>query len=339
MNWSLEELHLPLRFSWTISRNSSDEKINFYVKLISQKNNINIAGIGEVAPNVRYGESPELIKEQFNKLDFNILIQQVSGNQIASLNFFNEWLASQQVCNSLRFGIESAFIHFYCQWQEISVYELLKIQPPVPEAITAFSLPIMDIQAMKKFYNDFGLSRFKIIKVKIGQENALETIATVASLTDKPLLIDANEAWTNPDALLQFFEALQKYNIAFIEQPMPAAMETEYAYLKGKTPFLIFADESVTDHADFEKLSKQFDGVNMKLMKAGGYQNGLRILQETRKYGLKTMIGCMVETSLGISSALKLSHGVDFLDLDSFLYLQKDPSHLIHEENGLLSLI
>ena len=346
MHWSLEELHLPLKFSWKISRNEAAEKTNFYVRCSGNKGYPypsrllrKMEGRGEVAPNARYGESPELIKKQFAALDFSELDGEVSYRNLFAPEIFEEWLTRQPVCNSLRFGLDSAFTHLYCHWNNTSVYELLKIQAPDPQSVTAFSLPIMPLPEMKKFYLDFSLDHFKIIKVKISQENAFETLQTVASLTHKPLLVDANEAWHDPDALLQLLEKLRKYPILFIEQPLPAHLTTEYEYLKKHSPFPLMADESVTDKADFEALSRQFHGINMKLMKAGTYRNGLAILQQTRQHALKTMIGCMVETSQGIASALHLSQGVDLLDLDSFLYLQQDPARLVKEENGLLTLL
>ncbi|MBC8110188.1 MAG: dipeptide epimerase [Verrucomicrobia bacterium] len=327
MLWTIEELHLPLRFSWKIARGSTDFKTNFYVKVQENEQ----TGIGEVAPNIRYGESVELIYSQFSKLIF--------PEKIPNLATFNEWIESQQICNALRFGLESAFIHLLCGWQQMSIPELLQIPEPKPIA-TAFSLPIMAIEEMEQFYSHFDLQRFSLLKIKIAQENALESIRYVAKLSEnKPLMVDANEAWTDVESLLLLLENLKKYNILFIEQPMPASHTQAYEHLKKHSPFEIMADESVTQTADFEQIAKQFHGVNMKLMKAGGYQNGLKILNETRKHGLKTMLGCMVETSLGIGSAINLSADVNYIDLDSFLYLKTDPINWVEERKGMLSLV
>jgi L-Ala-D/L-Glu epimerase len=324
MLWNIEELHLPLRFSWKIARGSTDFKTNFYVK--AQENEQ--IGIGEVAPNIRYGESVELVHSQFSKLAF--------PEKILNLATFNEWIESQEVCNALRFGLESAFIHLLCGQQQVSVPQLLHIPEPKPIA-TAFSLPIMAIDELEAFYENFDLQRFNFLKIKTTQENALESIAHVAKLSgNKPLMVDANEAWTDVESLLVLLENLKKYNILFIEQPMPSSHTQAYEHLKKHAPFKIMADESVTQTADFEQIAKQFHGVNMKLMKAGGYQNGLHILKETRKHGLKTMLGCMVETSVGIGSAINLSANVNYVDLDSFLYLKADPMNWVEEKKGIL---
>ena len=103
-----------------------------------------------------------------------------------------------------------------------------------------------------------------------------------------------------------FLEKDQKLPVEFVEQPIPAGMNEESTYLKKYSPFPLFADESITHSADFGILKTQFDGVNVKLMKAGSYMNGIRLLTEARKRGMKTMIGCMVETTLGIRSGMNL---------------------------------
>jgi L-Ala-D/L-Glu epimerase len=328
-HWQLEELHLPLRFSWKIARNQSEFKMNFYVHFHFSET---LKGSGEVAPNVRYGESPEIIKSQFERLDRSVLRK-------PDFILFQEWLDAQQVCNSLRFGLESAFVHAVCQLRGLTVTRFLHLPEPSRKA-TAFSLPIMEAAEMQDFYEKFNLHRFHFLKIKIGQEGAEEAVKIVAALSgNKPMMIDANEAWTDVEAFLRLLGNLKKYNILFIEQPLPAALTDAYEHLKKHSPFLLMADESITHTADFEQIARQFHGVNMKLQKAGGYANGIEILEQTRRYGLKTMIGCMVETSLGISSALNLSAGVDFVDLDSFLYLQNDPAGLVREENGELELI
>ena len=123
-----------------------------------------------------------------------------------------------------------------------------------------------------------------------------------------------------------------------MEQPLPASLGYAYARIKSKTPVPIIADESITNEADFELLQAEFHGVSIKLMKAGGYLNAVRLLQQARKYGLITLIGSMVETSLGIWCAMQLSSGFDFANLDGFLMLAEEPFKLVKEQNGVLYL-
>jgi L-alanine-DL-glutamate epimerase-like enolase superfamily enzyme len=116
-------------------------------------------------------------------------------------------------------------------------------------------------------------------------------------------------------------------------------MINESIYLKKHFPFTLFADESVTDKADFSQLKLMFDGINVKLMKAGGYFNALQLLKGAKANKLKTMIGCMVETTLGISSGMHLCSLADYADLDSFLVVKNEPFGLLKEEDGVLHLV
>jgi L-alanine-DL-glutamate epimerase-like enolase superfamily enzyme len=323
LSWTIEEKILPLKFNWKISRNSSVEKKNFFIKV----NDGDYNAPGEVAPNIRYGESAEIIKEQF------ALFLQKCPTEETDLKGFAGKLDALNLCHSLRFGIESAYIHLLCKRQGImpaSFFDLL-----LPENIsTSFSVPILEISEIKSFIEP--LKRFSSLKIKVNQETALEMVNEIVKHTGQKLRIDGNEAWNDVEELLKFIRKIANYPVEFIEQPMPAQFSEEYRYLKKNCPFDLIADESIEDKADFYELKEQFHGVNMKLMKAGGYQNGLKILNEARQHGLKTMIGCMIETSLGIYSAMNLADNVDYIDLDGFLIIREDPFKLAEESNGLL---
>ncbi|MFC6998456.1 enolase C-terminal domain-like protein [Rufibacter roseus] len=325
LTWHIETRELTLRYTWKISRNASDIKTNLFITVGDGQ----LQGRGEAAPNVRYGETPELLNQQFAQL-------QASGlDQIGSVTELQQLTTQVPVLPALRFALESAMVHYLCRKQNKTVPEFLGVEP-VTSAPTAYSFPIMDPGKIAAFTAEHGLKRFEYLKVKVNQESGLDMMAEVARATSQPLVVDANEAWQDPDALMRFFEGLKKYPIIMIEQPMPSALQEEYLYLKKHTPYDLFADESVTDHADWDLLQQQFHGVNMKLMKAGGYLNGLEILNKTRSLGLKTMIGCMMETSMGIWSALQLAHGVNILDLDGMLIVKDEPFGLVREEAGRL---
>ncbi|AKQ44689.1 hypothetical protein TH63_02095 [Rufibacter radiotolerans] len=326
LSWTIEAHDLALRFTWKISRNATDLKTNLFVTVGDGQ----FQGRGEAAPNTRYGETPDLLQEQFANLQRNGLAA------IESVEELQHLMAQHQAYPALRFAIESAYVHYLCRKKGQTVTEFLGVTP-VTSAPTAFSYPIMDPGKIAAFTKEHGLHRFEYLKVKVNQESGLDMLGEVVRASPRQgLIIDANEAWQDPDSLLRFFEGLKKYQVLMIEQPMPSALQEEYLYLKKKSPYDLFADESVTDHADWELLQQQFHGVNMKLMKAGGYLNGLAILNKTRSLGLKTMIGCMMETSMAIWSALQLAHGVDLLDLDGMLVVKDEPFGLVKEEAGRL---
>jgi L-alanine-DL-glutamate epimerase-like enolase superfamily enzyme len=326
INWQIEAIRLELKYTWKLSRNATTFKIN---NIITVGDGVH-TGKGEVAPNIRYNETPENILSSFD------LFTKQSPETINSMEELTELLAPLALPNALRFGIESAYVHYLCNKRGIHVTDYLGIQAPASLS-TSFSLPIMPADEVAAFYHTHNLARFNRLKLKVNAEQAHDLLMALQALSSQPLIIDANEGWKDPEELIRFLEELKTYKIDMIEQPMPAGMEAEYVHVKKHSPFLLFADESVCDHADFESLQHQFHGINMKLMKAGGYLNGQRLLQDAVKYKMHTMVGCMIETSLGISSAMNLCNGVEFVDLDGFMIVKDEPFGMIREDAGSLS--
>ena len=324
LKFTLEFHRLDLKYTWAISRNSTDFKINAFVKVTDGIH----TGIGEAAPNVRYGENIELFEKVFTSLTLE---------GFETLPEFALALKQQQVPNSLRFAIESAYVHFCCAKEQKSVAEYFGLAAPSKQN-TSYTIPIMPPEKLADYFTQYNPQRFKYIKLKVNNENLIEFVSAVRKLCQNPIMIDANEAYTNPDQLLKDIEKTGEKGIEFIEQPFPASFTDEYQYLKPISPFPVFADESITDNANFEILATCFHGINVKLMKAGGYLNGIKLLKEAKKQGLKTMIGCMIETGLGISSGLQLASLADYLDLDSFLILKQDIYPFVKEKEGFLFL-
>lgn len=325
MQWSIEKKNLKLAYTWKISRNASDEKTNYIIKV----NDGGYTGLGEVAPNVRYGETPETIEKAFEHFIGQAPSAFHSAQELVSI------LQQLQIPNALSFGIESAWTHAQAAKNGKAVYEWLGLEAPGPVQ-TTYTLPIMDPGEIQSFIRQHQLHRFHTLKVKINRETGLDLIEEVIKHSGKPLKIDANEAWEDVDDLIRTMEKVKHLPIEFWEQPLPGKMESEYVYLKKHSLFELIADESVTNQPDFDQIQKQFHGVNMKLMKAGSYWNGIRILQKTKKLGLKTMIGCMVETTLGISSGMNLCAKLNYVDLDGFFVIENEPFKLVHEREGSL---
>jgi len=326
LNWSIDKKVLDLKYTWKISRNASDIKTNL---LVSVGDGHQFA-MGEAAPNIRYDETPELAEKEFR----NFL--SLKPETISSPGELTEFLQSVPLSHSLRFGIESAYIHYWCKIKNVSVQEYLGIEKADAVPIS-FSIPIMETGKMKNFYEENKLQRFRYIKIKVNADEMYDAVSFLSTFCSQPLIVDANEAFTDVDHCIRTLEKIKKAKVEFIEQPMPAAMKDESVYLKKYSPFVLFGDESITDEADFTTLPKMFDGINVKLMKAGGYLNAVRLLKEAKKAGMKTMIGCMVETTLAISSGLNLCSLADYADLDSFLVVKNEPFGLVKEENGVVA--
>ncbi len=322
--WSIKEINLPLRFTWNISRNSSDIKNNFIIEV----KNGSISAKGEVAFNVRYGESRELILEKFEEFKSH------APNDFNGVESLVAYLESTELPQSLKFGIESSFVHYVAILSGKTVSQLMGVNV-VSSVKTSFSIPIMETGKLQAFIAENNLNRFSVLKVKVNKENALDFSQEVLRLTKVPLRIDANESFESAQQTLKFLSLLpQIERLEFLEQPLPADFHEELLELKKHAKIMLMADESVTKGEISDYHVDRFHGVNIKLMKAGGYLMAIKQLRQAKVLGLKTMLGCMIETSLGISSALNISGGVDFYDLDGSLLIKDDPFQLISEENG-----
>ncbi len=323
-SWTIKEIELPLRFTWNISRNSSDIKRNFIIEV----KNGSISALGEVAFNVRYGESRELILEKFE--EFKSLAPQ-DFNGVENLVAFLETMDLPQ---SLKFGIESSFVHYVAILSGKTVPQLMGTNV-VSSVKTSFSIPIMEIGKVASFIKDNNLQRFSVLKVKVNRDNAHDFCNEILKLTNVPLRVDANESFETAAETLKFLSEFPDLKrLEFLEQPLMSHLHEEALELKKHSPVFLMADESVTKESISEYYVERFHGINVKMMKAGGYLKAVKQLRQAKLLGLRTMLGCMIETSLGISSALNISGGVDFFDLDGCLLIKEDPFKLVSEENG-----
>lgn len=323
--WKLTKIELPLKFNWHISRGQTTKKENF---LIEYKDG-EFYGRSEIAFNVRFNESAEKVVSQFDSFVHQCPTELHSLEQIHSV--FSEL----SICNSLKFGIESAFLHFLSDLTGDEIHKILSVNR-VQRVETSFSIPILPLDELENFFNTHSLNRFKSLKVKIQDTRQIDFINILSSMYDGKIRVDANEGFQNVEDVLEFCEEIVDSKIEFLEQPLPASQLEMYADLKKYCPFPLIADESVTSGVIGPEYKEFFDGVNIKLMKSGGYYKALKQLREARALGLKTMVGCMVETSLGISCGMNIAFGCDYADLDGFLLLEKDPMGLVTEEKGNL---
>ncbi|MDX2194952.1 MAG: enolase C-terminal domain-like protein [Cytophagales bacterium] len=328
LHWTIEKVSLHLKYAWTISRGTSNTKTNFYIKV----SDANYTGMGEVAPNLRYNETPEKTLSEFAKLLENGLPLAKKYEDIINL------LQSYQITQSLRCGIECAYISYYCKKNNTNLHKYLSTKV-VKEVNTSFSVPLMNVSEMHKFFLTHNLYRFKYIKLKVDEEHALSILKEAHNITDQPIIVDANEGFTTGESFYKFMDAVQNINIEFIEQPFAQHMDEEYYFIKQNCPFAIFADESAMHNPDFVKIKRQFDGINFKIMKSGGLMQTMRMIKEAKLFGMKIMIGCMVESTLAISLAMHLASEADYIDLDSFMYIDNDTTSYVKEYNGIITLL
>ena len=181
-------------------------------------------------------------------------------------------------------------------------------------------------------------AEFPVLKVKVGLDSDEATIDAVRSVTGKPLRVDANEGWQDKETAIRRLEWLARRGVELVEQPMPAAMLEEAAWLKARSPIPLFADEACLRATDIPGLRGTCHGVNVKIDKAGGLREALRMIHTARACGLQVLLGCMVSSSVSTTAAAQLSPLVDFADLDGHLLVADDPWQGVLVRDGRLVL-
>lgn len=166
---------------------------------------------------------------------------------------------------------------------------------------------------------------YPILKVKLGGERDEEILAAVRhAAPDRRIRVDANAAWSAKEALWKI-RTLADHGVEFVEQPLPPEDREGLRLVRERSPLPVILDESCRTAADVPELVGLADGVNIKLAKCGGPLEALRAIHAARACGLQVMMGCMLETSLGIAPAAHLAPLLDHADLDGAALLGDDP--------------
>ncbi len=201
---------------------------------------------------------------------------------------------------------------------------------------TSFTIGIDTADIVKKKTEEAG--EFKILKVKLGRDNDKEMVEAIRSVTNTPLTVDANQGWKDKHQALDMINWLSERNVLFVEQAMPKEMVDENAWVTENSLLPTIGDESVKRLDDVIKAKGVYSGINIKLMKCTGMREANKMLQLARSLGMKVMLGCMTETSCGISAASHLSTMVDWADLDGALLIKNDVFEGMKVVNGKIVL-
>jgi L-alanine-DL-glutamate epimerase-like enolase superfamily enzyme len=198
------------------------------------------------------------------------------------------------------------------------VVDLIPNEAKIPP-MTSYTLGLDAWETMKNKMEELP---WPIYKIKLGTAHDIELITYLQKYTKSVFRVDANCAWTTEETI-EKSRILQQFGIEFIEQPMPKDDPGQKGCFEGSSLPLI-ADESCCVESDVRKCVGKFHGINIKLLKCGGISPAIRMITKARSLGLQIMVGCMTETSIGISAAAQLLPFVDFADLDGPLLLSED---------------
>ncbi len=322
------ELHLA--HTWTLSRTSGTNVSK--VVLVELTSADGTVGLGEAAPISRYRETVETVQGFLRKVDARGL----SFNDVEGSMAYLDTISAHDM--AAKCALNLALLDGAAKRARQPVYDFIGLGFREDQHVSSFTVGIDKPDVMRR--KVLEAEAFPVLKIKVGVADDRANLKAVREAAPaKPLRVDANEGWKTKEQALETIEALaQDGNIQYVEQPMPATTSTrDWAWLKERSPLPIFGDESYHSANDISQAAECFHGVNVKLVKTGGITAGLAALQAARKAGLKTMIGCMIETSILISAAAHLAELCDYLDLDGNILITDDPYVGVANTCGVLS--
>lgn len=273
-----------------------------------------LIGRGECLPYARYGETVEGVAAAIRAL-----ASKIQSGMDRSI------LQNELPAGAARNALDCALWDLEAKESGRRVWQLAGLAEPAP-LTTAYTIGLDGPDAMGSAA--YAERHRPLLKIKLGREGAVARVAAVrAGAPEARLIVDANEAWT-PEMVEPVGEALADLGVEAIEQPLPAGADEALAKLSCPIP--VYADESCHDRAGLSRIVGRYDGINIKLDKAGGLTEALALRREAESAGLGIMVGCMVATSLSMAPAMLLAQGAAIVDLDGPLLLACDRENGMH---------
>ncbi|MDN3204158.1 dipeptide epimerase [Algoriphagus sediminis] len=304
---------LPLKHTFTIAHQSRDIQDTLIVKL----EDAGFYGLGESTTNPFYGIDIENMTERLEA--FRGIVESHDWQNPQEL-----WELGKEVFSSNPFAqcaLDMAAWDLFTKKQGKKLYEYLNLDPKAAP-ISNFTIGIDSIEKMVAKMREVD---WPIYKIKLGTKNDLDIVRELRKHTDAVFRIDANCAWSIEEAIANSIE-LKELGVEFMEQPLPKDDYEGMERVFKESALPVMADESCIVEADVKKCHGRFHAINVKLVKAGGITPALRMINEAKNLGMKTMVGCMTESSVGISAIAHLAPMLDYVDMDGALLLSDDPA-------------
>jgi L-alanine-DL-glutamate epimerase-like enolase superfamily enzyme len=304
------------RRAFAIARGSTDA----FERLIFEIEDSGHTGRGEAAPTSYYGQDAPGALEALGRVEVR------DPWDIEGTLAHNGSLPPAAMA-----ALDAALHDLAAKRLGVPVYRLLGRARPRPAS--AYTLSIAERETTLERARE--LSGFPILKMKVGSREDIETVRAVAGASEAEIWVDANEAFS-PEEAREVVRELEEIGVAMVEQPVPtsAGPEALREVTQAARSMPVVADESAVCARDVPRLADCVSGVNVKLAKCGGLRGALAMVHAARAHGMLIMLGCMVETSLGIAAAAHFSGYADLLDLDGAMLLADDPFWGFGYENG-----
>jgi len=301
------KVSIPLKKKFAVAGGDATVKTNLLTVLNNRYH-------GEAAPSVKYGPTVEEIQTDIGKgLEYLRNLDQIDGDTLQLIDGFDIHPAARAALMGMVLNYVSGETRRY-------PWEVLKLSTPVGIR-SSFTVAISDTAAM---IEDIKNSPYPIVKVKMGHEQDVMLLDALGRIKDKEIRVDANGGWSCAKAE-EMIHHLANSGVTIIEQPTSEDFVKEWPHLKGKAEQVeLILDEGLGSHEDYDQYSVHIDGINIKMEKCGGILPSIQMAERARNDGKKVMLGCMVESSVGIAQSVYMSSLADYFDLDGPLLLEDD---------------
>ncbi|UQD57538.1 dipeptide epimerase [Flavobacterium sp. K5-23] len=321
MKLKLRAYDLKLKHTFTISR----ESIDFQPSLIVELTSDGFSGYGEATSNPYYKITVPNMIQDLEKIQSLI---EATNNETPEV-FWSKMHPHLKDDMFALCALDMAYNDLYARKKGKKLYELWNYTTE-NNPLTDYTIGIASIEKMVAKMKELP---WPIYKIKLGTAEDIAIVRELRKHTDAIFRIDANCGWGVEETINNALE-LKKLGVEFLEQPMRADDWEGHKEVFKHSVLPIIADESCIIEEDVAKCHNHFHGVNVKLVKCGGLTPGRRMIQQARSLGLKTMVGCMTESSVGISAIAHLLPQLDYVDMDGALLLAEDIATGVTINNG-----
>ena len=324
MEIRIHTVELPMKRALTITHGTTESLRNIVVELIDGE----LRGYGESAPLPYYGVTADSIAASLRAARRRI--EETPWQSPEEL-----WDRLLPVLGHDRFALCAVDLAAHDLWGKKlkkQVYELWGLsRADCPPTNYTIGLDPPDVMALKiREAPGFGC-----YKIKLNADDPVGRVRVLRRETDAVFRVDANTAWTAEQTIVWARE-LRDLGVEFIEQPLPAENISAMPAVRRDSGLPIIADENCVVPEDVERCASAFDGVNIKLTKAGGLTAARRMVADARRRGLKVMVGCMTETSIGIGAIAQIAPMLDYVDMDGALLLADDIADGVRINGGVV---
>jgi len=315
MQASFSPYQLELKHPFSIAKFSRTATPVLLLKLSYE----GLHGYGEASMVPYMGESMETATAFLNQVDWNRFVYPFDFPAIIA---YLDGLGSGHP--AIKAAIDIALNDLRGKIENKPCFEVYG-SDPLRMPRTSYTIGIDTPEVIREKVADAEALGFKVLKIKLGRDNDRELIGTIREVSNLPLYIDANQGWTDRGKAIELIYWLHEQGALLIEQPMDKADLEGNAWLTGRSPIPLLADEAVQRLSDLERLKGAYHGINVKLMKSAGMYEGHQMILKAKSMGMKVLIGCMSETSCATQAGIALAPLCDWADLDGPWLTKNNP--------------